>query len=323
VAKQGGWDSETIASDFENFVLVSLRALKQTLTASEIQFVKYWITLNEPMTVIAAGYVSNVFPPGKNDIRSIATPMIHMIQAHAKAYHVIHDLLDQDDYRPMVGLAHHLRPFDAARSLNVLDRYLAKKFDYVFNWSIPDALQNGVFKFRIPYLLKTRAWLPEAIGTQDFFGLNYYSRDRISLRLFSREKIHRSHTPGAEVTDLGWEIYPKGLTRILRTVATRYPKMPIYIAENGMADRNDARRIRYIQDHLNEVADAVAEGIPVQGYCHWTLNDNFEWAEGYSAKFGLFSLEPESLNRIPKKSAEDFAALILKVRGSGAKSDDQ
>jgi beta-glucosidase len=317
VSNHGGWDQKSIATDFEFFVIQTLKFLKSELSSSEIQFIPYWVTLNEPMTVIAAGYISSVFPPGKNDFRSIALPMTHMIQAHAKAYHAIHQELDQPQYKPSVGLAHHLRPFDPVRSFNVLDRALAKKFDEVFNWAIPDALKTGVFRFKIPFILSANASIPEAKGTQDFFGVNYYSRDRVAVKLFSKEKLVRTVTVGSEVTDLPWEIYPLGIKRILRDASLRYPGLPIYITENGLADRHDQKRIRYIRDHLNEISEALAEGIPVKGYCHWTLNDNFEWAEGYSAKFGLFSLEPNTLNRIPRKSALDFAELVFQTRNSG------
>jgi len=306
VAEKGGWDWNGLPKAFERFT--------EKVVSQIGPRVRMWITLNEPMTIIAAGYLSDVFPPGKNDLRSIGAPMTHMVQAHALAYHAIHRLLDSDGFRPEVGLAHHLRNFDAFHRLNPLDRYAARKFDQIFNWAIPNALSSGVLLVKLPFLIRTRAWIPEAIGTQDFFGLNYYSRDRVQVRPFSHEPIERRTTPGAPVQDLGWEIYPDGMRRMLDRIQVIFPGMPIWITENGIADRTDEKRTGFIRDHLAIVDQEIQNGAPIRGYAYWTLNDNFEWAEGYSAQFGLFSLEPGTLKRIPRPSAFDYRALIESVR---------
>ena len=88
------------------------------------------------------------------------------------------------------------------------------------------------------------------------------------------------------------------------------------MTENGLADRSDTKRFDYIRDHLQVLAEAIRDGIDIQGYSHWTLNDNFEWAEGWTAQFGLFALEPETLKRIPRESAKRYAALIQEIRKS-------
>jgi len=284
VAEKGGWDWDGLPKAFERFTVEVVSRIGPR--------VRMWVTLNEPMTIIAAGYLSDVFPPAKNDLRSIGVPMTHMVQAHALAYHAIHRLLDSPGFRPEVGLAHHLRNFDAFHRLNPLDRYAARKFDQIFNWAIPK----------------------QTIGTQDFFGLNYYSRDRVQVRPFGKEMIERRTTPGAPVQDLGWEIYPDGMRRILDRVQALFPGMPIWITENGIADRADTSRASFIRDHLAIVDQEIQNGAPIRGYAYWTLNDNFEWAEGYSAQFGLFSLEPGTLNRIPRSSAYDYRALIEHVK---------
>ena len=308
VAKKGGWDWNGLPKAFERFTM--------RVATSFGQNVKTWVTLNEPMTIIAAGYVSNVFPPAKNDLRSVAAPMINMVKAHALSYHALHRILDTDQFKPKVGIAHHLRNFDAFKPYNLLDRYAAHKFDQIFNWAIPNALLTGQFKMKLPFLIHANEFIPEAIGTQDFFGLNYYSRDRIRVRPFNKEIISRAVTPGAEVQDLGWEIYPFGLERLLTQIHQAFPKMPIWITENGLADHTDQKRTPYIRAHLQVLSEAIASGIPVVGYCHWTLNDNFEWAEGYEAKFGFFSLEPGTLKRIPRQSAFDFKTMIENTRSA-------
>ena len=308
VSKNGGWEWSGIADAFDRFTEKVATRLGSGVTL--------WITLNEPLTIIVAGYMSTVFPPGKNEMNSIALPMANMVRAHARAYHTLHRVLDSTSHRVRVGLAHHLRNFDPWRSRNPLDRYASKKFDEIFNWAIPTAVQNGTLRFSMPFIAHANEFIPEAINTQDFFGLNYYSRDRIEVNPFVQEKIKRNVTPGAPLTDLGWEIYPDGLSRILEEVGTRFSQMPIWIAENGIADSQDSQRTKFIQDHLSRVADAIQTGLPIEGYCHWTLNDNFEWAEGWSAQFGLFSLEPGTLHRIPRPSAYDFATLIQQLKNN-------
>ena len=308
VADKKGWEWDGIAKALERFTDKAIRSLNPG------QQVKLWITLNEPMTIIAAGYLSDIFPPGKKDFHSFALPMVNMVKAHALMYHKIHSLLDSPTFKPRVGLAHHLRNFDPYHRHSFLDRYASKKFDQVFNWAIPEALKTGRLKFSAPFMDHANAEIPNAKGTQDFFGLNYYSRDRILVKPFSKEKIIRTTTPGAPLTDLPWEIYPDGLDRILTEIRSRYPQLSIWIAENGIADLEDKNRSQFVKDHLQVLAQQIKNGAPIEGYCHWTLNDNFEWAEGWTAHFGLFSLEPGSLKRIPRPSAQDFKTLIEQVK---------
>ena len=286
VRDHGGWDWDGITDAFEKYVAKVVPVLGNR--------VKWWITINEPMSVIAGGYMSDVFPPGVNNLASIGTPMINMVRAHAHAYHKIHELLDTKGFKPKVGLAHNLIIIDPLKKYNLLERYTAKQFGQIYNWAIPDALKTGEFKVFFPFMIDAKAHIPEAKNTQDFFGLNYYTRYRVKVDLFSKTKFERVVTPGAPVNDLGWEIYPFGIARLLDQINVRFPRMPIWITENGIADANDHLRTKYIKEHLEFIADRIADGMPIKGYCHWTLNDNFEWAEGFTAHFGFFSLDPRT-----------------------------
>jgi beta-glucosidase len=306
VSNYGGWDWDGIAPAFQAFTEKVVQRIGPR--------VKIWITLNEPITIIATAYISDIFPPGKNDLHSIGVPMVNMVKAHALSYHKIHDILDTPTFKPQVGLAHHLRIFDPKHRHNIVDIWAARLFDQISNWSIPDALTTGEFKISIPLYLNVDVQIPEAIGTQDFFGLNYYSRDMISVSPFEKGFLQRQTRSDADVNDLGWEIYPEGMDRLLDQIQTRFPNMPIWITENGIADSADANRTQFIKDHLEVLADQIQAGAPIKGYCHWTLNDNFEWAEGWTAHFGLFSLEPGTLKRIARQSAVDFADIVQKVK---------
>jgi len=292
VADRGGWDWDGITGAFDGYVA----HVAETLGPD----VPFWVTINEPMTVIAGGYVSDVVPPGKNSLGSIARPMQNMVRAHARAYHTIHRILDSKGFRPKVGFAHHLR-----------------KFDEVFNWSIPLATLDGKLRWKVPFLTRSNVFIPEAIGTQDFFGLNYYSRDRLRFSLFKAPFIRRETSRGADTTELGWEVYPVGLDRLLIEIRTLFPGMEIHLTENGLADRDDNQRIPFIRDHLAVLERHIRDGAPIRSYCHWTLNDNFEWAEGYTANFGLYSLEPVTLKRTPRASAIWFGKMTRSVKQTG------
>jgi beta-glucosidase len=165
-------------------------------------------------------------------------------------------------------MAFALWPFEPLRAWNPLDRAAAWLVDWFWQWRI---------------VRRAQRWL-------DWIGFNYYSRNVIGW------------PPGepsggfGERTDFGWEIYPPGLYHVLHRVG-RFGK-PVVITENGIADADDDQRPRYIVSHLEQAQRAIAEGVDLRGYMHWTLLDNFEWAEGFSKHFGLATRE-----RQPRPSA--------------------
>ncbi len=161
---------------------------------------------------------------------------------------------------------------------------------------------------RFPLSWNTR--LPEAVDSQDYIGLNYYSRDMVSFDitqpglLFTR----RFPMPGGEFSMAGWgEIYPEGLYRLLKRLG-RYDK-PIYVTETGVPDNDDAKRPRFIVRHLAAVHRALAEGVPVRGFYFWSLVDNFEWAEGFGARFGLVHLDLATGQRMLKRSGRLYGEI--------------
>jgi len=110
------------------------------------------------------------------------------------------------------------------------------------------------------------------------------------------------------LSDAGVEVYPEGLLRLLRRVWQRY-ELPIYITENGVADEQDSLRPDYLRSHLYAVSRAIDEGIPVHGYFHWSLLDNFEWSEGFDYRFGLYRVDFDTLQRSPGPSVDEFRRL--------------
>ncbi len=186
--------------------------------------------------------------------------------------------------------------------------------DTFFNWATLQGSETGRFTFPFNKLL---APIKGAAGARDFHGINYYTRDLVRFdptrptELFGR----RFARPGAVRNDPGLrnnfgEIYPMGLLRVLKSVYRRtHGNKPLYITENGFSDMLDDRRPRAILEHLAIVHQAISEGVPVRGYLHWTLVDNFEWTEGWGVRFGLIELDQRTQRRTPRISASMFGEI--------------
>jgi len=135
---------------------------------------------------------------------------------------------------------------------------------------------------------------------QEFIGLNYYFHNRIKLFKFNQNE-------NKLVSDMGWEIYPEGIYYVLKNLK-KYQK-PIYITENGVADREDKFRKDFIKDHLFWMHKAIEDRIDVRGYFHWSLMDNLEWHRGFEPEFGLISIDYHTLDRKPRPSAYYYAKI--------------
>jgi beta-glucosidase len=270
-----------------------------------------WITINEPNVLAAHAYLLGAWPPGERDPRAAVVAHHRLLEAHVAAYRALHDADARGDLA--VGVAHHLRvaqPRDPARRR---DRLAARAFARIFN----DAFAHAVCDGRLagpfdPLLRGAGAFDPrEAKGTQDFFGVNYYSRDlcafdpRAAAELFVRRDV----APGAERSDLGWEIYPEGLGIVLGEWSRRSGGLPMVVTENGVADARDTIRPRFLVRHLAEVARAIARGVDVRGYYHWSLLDNFEWSEGYGPRFGLATVDYATGARALRASGELYGRI--------------
>ena len=135
----------------------------------------------------------------------------------------------------------------------------------------------------------------------------YYHRDRIRLSLGGQFKIAKVDNENKEVNDMGWEIYPEGIYYLLKKLKKH--NKPIYITENGTADAGDEHRQNFIKDHLSFIHQAIDEGVDVRGYFYWSLLDNFEWAEGYWPKFGLYKVDRKTFARQPRPSAKVYGEI--------------
>ncbi len=297
VAEQGGWENEAVIRWFTTFVRKSVEVLSP--------YCDLWVTINEPNVFIYEAFVDGVFPPGKKDLKAALKVMDYMIRAHASAYKVIHDLQPE----AQVGIALQYRGLKPATWIPA-DHWVTKVFHNVFNNAFPQALKDGVLKG-----IFKRVRIPEAVGTQDFLGLNYFTTERLRFDLFAPGKMfaHRSFPKDAPLSESG-DIanQPNG---IAESVAWGNQfGLPMIITENGVDDSQDTLRPRYILEHLHLLWKVVNNNYPVKGYFHWTLVDNFEWERGWTQRFGLWGLDLETQSRIRRPSADMYAE-ICKMNG--------
>ncbi len=270
----------------------------------------FWITVNEPNVYAVEGYVLGTFPPGAQNITRGLWVLRNLLQAHVEAFYAIRELQPQ----AQIGYCLHYRLFDPAFSLSPLDRGAAGMQASLFNWTPLQACERGTFPAPLNLLL---APVHHAAGARDYHGINYYTREMVRFdptlpaELFGKRFMRPnvlSNDPGLD-NSFG-EIYPEGLYRVLHEVYRRTRgNKPLYITENGFNDRRDDRRPRAILEHLTMLHRAIQDGIPVRGYLHWTLVDNFEWNQGWQAHFGLVELNPQTQERYPRRSASMFGEI--------------
>ncbi|HEX6553136.1 MAG TPA: family 1 glycosylhydrolase [Ktedonobacteraceae bacterium] len=270
----------------------------------------FWLTINEPNVYAFQGYLVGSYPPGEHDLVHTLQVLRNLMQAHVEAFYAIRRLQPEGQ----IGYCLHYRLFDPANPLSPLDRAVAGLHETGFNWAALQAGETGRFSFPFNALLAPLAHAP---GSRDYHGVNYYSRDLVGFDLTNPAELfgRRLTRPDALHGDPGMdnyfsEIYAEGLYRVLKTIHRRTRgNKPLYITENGFSDAHDDRRPRAILEHLAMIHRAISEGIPVGGYLHWTLVDNFEWADGWGVRMGLIELNPLTQRRTPRKSASLFGEI--------------
>jgi beta-glucosidase len=269
--------------------------------------VTLWCTINEPNVYAALGYLLGEHAPGERSLRAYFRVLHHLLEAHAGAYRLIRAM----DGQAQVGLVKNIYIFEPLEEEATVSQQVAQLMDSLFNGVTLTAVQDG--KLSPPLRLLPGTYGP-LVDSVDFVGANYYFRSRVSVRSRNGGRLQiLGLTPGAETSDAGrngpyGEVYPAGMYRVLKRVG-RMGK-PIYITENGLPDRDDDQRPRFLLSHLAEVQRAIAEGVDVRGYYHWTFTDNFEWAEGWGLRFGLVALDPETQARRPRRSAQLYSSII-------------
>ncbi|MEO0325329.1 MAG: family 1 glycosylhydrolase [Myxococcota bacterium] len=263
--------------------------------------VALWATLNEPAVLATMGYMRSTWPPGLGDPLAGFRALAALLEAHALAY----AQLKRVQGAP-VGLVLNLPLFEHARR-DSGDLAAARAQDWAFNGAKLRALSTG---WLLPPLGVPRR-LPGLRRAYDFLGLNYYGRFAVRFDGAAPEQLFGRHvqrpTVATEHNDWG-QVCPRGLTEQLLRLARL--AAPVYVTENGLYDPTDAARPDFLVRHVAAIEDAARKGADVRGYFVWSLVDNFEWAEGWSAPFGLLALNRATGERSARASAEAYAAII-------------
>jgi len=290
--EQGGWENDETPRKFAIFVRKVVEALKE--------YASYWVTINEPNVYSYAAFSEGQFPPGKKDINATFHVMTNLVRGHAMAYKIIHEL--QPEAR--VGLSMNYRSLFPA-SASPLDKFVAKTQSAIFNDLFPRAAQDG----KVRFVYKT-VNIPEAAKTQDFLGVNYYSRDQVSFDITRGAALfgRMGYPKDADLSSTGFIANePDGFYEALNW-GLQF-NVPMLVTENGVEDHEDKMRPRYIAQHIQQMWRAVNYNWPVKGYFHWSLVDNFEWERGWTQRFGLWGLDVETQARIRRKSVDLYAEI--------------
>ncbi|HZU78145.1 MAG TPA: family 1 glycosylhydrolase, partial [Dehalococcoidia bacterium] len=226
-----------------------------------------------------------------------------LLRMHAAAATALHTVGRDHGWETQVSLAHHERPQIAA-TRSPLDHAAALAPNWVFNrWFV-----ECCFRGRVLPPMGSGEKVSGLAGSLDYLGVNHYAHEIVHFAvrrpqmLFARTEAD----PGLEHNAFGWVIHPEGFRDVLVDLWRRY-RLPIYVTENGVSDSDDELRPAFIVDHLNALLDAVDAGADVRGYMYWSAWDNFEWDSGYTQRFGLIGVNPETMERTPKPSAALYA----------------
>lgn len=314
---KGGWANRDTTQRFVEYALGVDARLRDR--------VKAITTHNEPWVIAVLGHKRGVFAPGIKN-RALAMQVAHhLLLSHGMALNA----LRAQGCKAKLGIVLNLSPMHPATS-SAQDLVKTELEDgLLLRWYL-DPLFKGHYPADVLAHLGSDAPqvqggdLPVIATSMDFLGINYYSRSVVSAA--QPWDVHKS---GRELTDMGWEVYPEGLTELLLRVHHDYPVPPIYVTENGGAFKDqcvagrvhDPQRTDYIARHIAAVAEAIRQGVPMAGYMVWSLLDNFEWASGYGKRFGMVHVDYATQQRTLKDSARWYQNFLQQQAAQPAVSD--
>ena len=297
LADRGGWTRPEVVGLFARFASRMAREYRD--------LVRYWVTINEPNVYVWQGWMLGVWPPNRPGSPLALLVLRNMALAHGRAYHAIH----REQPGARVGVAHHVRVFDPADPRRRGDRLAARVRDRIMNMTFPLAIRRG----RLMPPLGSGRPIPWLANTEDWVGLNYYTREHDRFAPLAPQMLFSGETsPDVERNQLRWEIYPEGLYRALRLIAPAASGAEVIVTENGIPEPGAEDRLRpaFLVSHLAACHRAIRDGVRLRGYCYWSSLDNFEWAEGFEPRFGLVHVDYATQTRTPKPSAYLYRDII-------------
>jgi beta-glucosidase len=301
VVARGGWEWPGAPA--------ALAAFAGRAGAAFGDLVDWWCTINEPNVLVSKSYLAAQWPPGVRDPMRAAHVMAALMRAHGLMTQALrredHVDADGDGFATRIGIAQNLRVFDPF-SANPIDAVVAGAADAFYNESFLDAVTTGRVRVVLPRVVTIDEPFPALAGSFDYLGVNYYTRELVIGHLWGPEVYSSAAAPDRPRNDMGWEIYPEGLYRVLMRYARR--GWPLLVTENGVADGRGTLRPAFLRAHAYALDRARADGAPVIGYLFWSLMDNFEWSRGYQGRFGLYAVDFDdpALTRRPTAAVATF-----------------
>ncbi|HEU4656596.1 MAG TPA: glycoside hydrolase family 1 protein [Capillimicrobium sp.] len=281
--------------------------------------VDLWATLNEPLITVSQGFVSI---PGVTGVKAPAVlsypAALRAVEQLGLANAAAYDAIKAVDRRARVGFVHNMIAWRPADPSSPADVEATAHADRIFNRAWLDLAIRGVYDVDADGVVDPGERRPALAGKADFVGVNHYSPGRVTalgrsvsttvpLFDFAPAVTYRGTGNPAgppcptTCSDFGWEIDPSGLRDVVEEAAAY--GLPVYVTENGIDDPEDDQRPAYVRGYLGALHDAIAAGADVRGYFHWSLVDNYEWAEGFRARFGLYGYDPDTLERTPRRAS--------------------
>ncbi|MGB8649372.1 MAG: GH1 family beta-glucosidase [Mycobacteriales bacterium] len=309
--RSGGWPARDTVPRFVDYALAVTDRLADRVTT--------WATHNEPWCTAFLGHAAGVFAPGDRVPEHALAAAHHLLLSHALAADAVRAAHPHTE----VGIVLNLAP---VRCEPDGDPAAADVVDALQNRLWLDALAGG--SYPVPLVAARDGDLDRIRASADWLGINYYTPFRVGPAADGRAGVGQdvdafpgapdfSFRPRPPLTTMGWEIDPGGLEDVLRRVAGQLPGLPLRVTENGAAfadtvvaedgSVDDQDRVAYLRGHVEVVERLAAEGLPVTDYLAWSLLDNFEWAQGYTQRFGLVAVDPGTLRRVPKASYRWYA----------------
>ena len=308
----GGWANREIVNWFGDYTQVMAQRLGDR--------VRLWATLNEPWVFTFLGYVQGYHAPGMRDLWAGLRAVHHALLAHGEAVARMRAILPE---QVRVGIVLNLAPQHPATDSEE-DKAAAERVHAMNNALFVEPLVKGTYPALAEQMVgfawpKIQSGDMERIAQPiDFIGVNYYSRGIVKHAEHGYLQAEGVGNEGAQYTDMGWEVYPDGLYEILQWVHSEAPQLSLYVTENGAAFRDelqdgrvaDGQRLEYLRQHFTQAHRAIQDGVPLKGYFVWSLMDNFEWAYGYSKRFGIVYVDYATQRRIWKDSARWYQQVI-------------
>ena len=296
LAEAGGFTAPEAPVRFARYVAACVEAFGDVVT--------WWVTVNEPAVVATLGYLEGLWPPGERSLRRATPALRGLLRMHAAGAQAIRTVSARHGRQAQVSIAHNEHRLVPRTPNSRVQAMVAALPDYLFNRWFLRSCRAG----RMLAPVGHGEVVPGLAGSLTYLGLNQYSNEAVSFDIRLPGMLFARHeaVPGFPLSSTGWSIDPSALRVALTDLWNEFG-LPIMVTENGVADVHDELRPAYLRDHLNAVADALDGGVDVRGYLYWTAWDNFEWAAGYTQRFGLFAVDRETLERTAKPSALLFA----------------